>query len=109
MILLLEIETMESKKLKLFSDYLSRLARVLSTITAGTARAEEEMFASKQTIKNLASLEKLVPYLNNTSEKAIFGSKLTKGEHEIVKLQNEEDMVKTLKNLINELNRPVQM
>ena len=39
------------KNLKLFRNYSSRLARVLSTIRAGRARAVEEMFARKL-IKN---------------------------------------------------------
>ena len=36
----------------------------------------------------------LVPYLNNPSEERIFGSNKIKEEHETVKLQNEEVMVK---------------
>ena len=33
--------------------------------------------------------EILVPYLNNSSEETIFGSKKIKEQHEIMKLQNE--------------------
>ena len=36
----------------------------------------------------------LVPYLNNSSEEAIFGSNKIKEEHEAMKLQNEEFMRK---------------
>ena len=46
---LLEIEKKESKKLKLFRNYSSRLAKALSTIRAGRARAIEEIFKRKLT------------------------------------------------------------
>ena len=40
-------------------------------------------------------MEILVPYLNNpSSEEAIFGSNKIKEEHETMKLQNEEVMLK---------------
>ena len=48
--LLLEIEKKkESKTLKLFRNYSSRLGRALSTIRAGRARAVKEMFMRKLT------------------------------------------------------------
>ena len=39
-------------------------------------------------------MEILVPYLNNPSEEAIFGSNKIKEKHETMTLQNEEVMVK---------------
>ena len=48
------------------------------------------MFTRKQT-KNL---EILVPYLNNSSEEAIFGSKIINKQHDTMKLQNEEVILK---------------
>ena len=47
----------------------------------------------------------LVPYLNNPSEKTIFGSNKI-NQHGTMKLQNKEVSSETLKTLINELNRP---
>ena len=47
----------------------------------------------------------LVPYLNNPSEKTIFGSNKIH-QRGTVKLQNKEVSSETLKTLINELNRP---
>ena len=76
------IEKKESKKLKFFRNYSSRLARVLSTIRAGRAREVEEMFTRKLT-KNQACLEILVPYLNNPSEESIVGSNRIK-EHNTI-------------------------
>ena len=52
-------------------------------------------------------MEILIPYLNNPFEEAIFGSNKIKEEHETMALQNEEVCSKTLKSLINKLNRPV--
>ena len=52
------------------------------------------MFKRKLT-KNQAYLEILVPYLNNPSEEAIFGSNKIKEEHETMTLQNEEVMLKS--------------
>ena len=48
---MLEIEKMESKKLKTFQKLLERISSstILSTIRAGRARAEEEMFTWKLT------------------------------------------------------------
>ena len=40
--------------------------------------------------KNEIYLEVLVTYLNNPSEKTIFGSNKIKEQHETMKLQNEE-------------------
>ena len=82
---------MRKKKVKhkiLFRNYSSRLARALSTIRAGRARAVEKMFR-----RNYQELtrhpEILVPYLNNSSEETIFGSNKIKEQHETMKLQNE--------------------
>ena len=46
---MLEIEKMESKKLKTFQKLLERISSstILSTIRAGRTRAEEEMFTWK--------------------------------------------------------------
>ena len=38
--------------------------------------------------------EILVPYLNNSSEETIFGSNKIKEQHETMKLQNEEVMLR---------------
>ena len=54
---------------------------------------EQEIFTRKLT-KNQSYLEVLVPYVNNPSEEAIFGSNKIKEEHETMKLQNEEVMPK---------------
>ena len=53
-ILMLEIEKMESKKLKTFQKLLEWVSSspILSKIRAGRARAEEEMFTWKLTIMN---------------------------------------------------------
>ena len=90
---MLEIEKRKVKHSQLFTTYWSRLARTLSTIRAGRARAVvEEMFMRKLT-KNYTYLEiLLVPYLNNPSEETIFGSNKIKEQHETMKLQNEEVM-----------------
>ena len=73
------------KKTKKFSETTSnRLARVLRTIRVGKARAVEEMLTKKLT-KNQAYLEILVPYLNNTSQEAIFESNIIKEEYETMK------------------------
>ena len=58
---------------------------------------EQERFLRKLT-KSQAYLEILVPHLN-TSEQAISGSNKIKEEHETMKLQNEEVMLKNLYNL----------
>ena len=74
---MLEIEKMESKKLKIFQKLLEWMSSstILSTIRAGRARAEEERFTWRKLRprKDWAYLE-IVPYLNNPSEEAIFGS-----------------------------------
>ena len=54
---------------------------------------KQEMFTRELT-KNYENPETVVPYLNNPSEEAIFGSNRIKDEHETMKLQNEEVMVK---------------
>ena len=43
--------------------------------------------------KNYACLEILVPYLNNASQEAIYGSNKIKEEHETIKLQKGEVML----------------
>ena len=50
---MLEIEKKESK-VKLFRNYSSRLARALSTIRAGRARAAEKMFRVRGNYQELA-------------------------------------------------------
>ena len=64
---------------------------------------EHEIFTRKLT-KNQSYLEVLVPYVNNPSEEAIFGSNKIKEEHETMKLQNEEVMLKTFEIVINKVN-----
>ena len=51
------------------------------------------MFLRKLT-KNQAYLETEVPYLNNPSEEPTFGSNKIKEQHDTMKLQNEEAMLK---------------
>ena len=59
----------------LLGNYSNRLARALSTIRVGTARAVVEMFMRKlQRIRHIWKSEILVPYLNNPSEETIFGN-----------------------------------
>ena len=79
---------------------MSGLAGVQSSVQSepGRARANEETNTRKPT-KNYVYLEILVPYLNNTSEKAIFGSNKTEEEHETLKLLHEEVMFKNTENL----------
>ena len=69
------------------------MSRVHSTVRVGRTRAIEGVFTRKLS-KSWACLEILVPYLNNPSEEAIFGSNKIKEEHEAMKLQNEEVMLK---------------
>ena len=97
---MLEIEKMESKKLKNIQKLIEWISSstILSTIRTGKARAEEEMFTWKLT-KNWAYLEILVPYLNNPSEEAIFGINKIKEELETFKLLNEEVMLRNTENL----------
>ena len=58
--------------------------------------------------KHYSYLEVLVPYLNNPSEVAMFGSNKIKEEHETMKLKNEEvRYAQKLKIVINKANRPV--
>ena len=52
-------------------------------------RVVEEMLMTKL-IKNPASLEILVPYLNNPSEEAISESNGIKEKHNTMKLQNQK-------------------
>ena len=52
----------------------------------------QEMFTRKLN-KNYACLEILVPYLNNASQEAIYGSNKIKEEHETIKLQKGEVML----------------
>ena len=78
----------QGKKVKqiLFRNYSSRLARVLSTIRAGRARAAEQMFMRELPRTSWTYLEILVPYLNNTSEETIFRSNKFKEQHETIKV-----------------------
>ena len=58
---------------------------------------EQEMLTRKnwpRTSSSQSYLEVLVPYLNNPSEEAMFGSNKIKDEHETMKLQNEEVKLK---------------
>ena len=48
----------------------------------------------KKLTKKETYLEILVPYLNNPSEETIFGSHKIKEQHETMKLQNEEVMLR---------------
>ena len=41
----------------------------------------------------------MLPYLDNLSEEVIFGSNKSKEEHETMKLQNEEVILKNVSNL----------
>ena len=61
-------------------NYSSRLARALSTIREGRARAVEEMFTKNQTHLEVPSIP------NNPSEGVIFGSNKFKEQHETMKL-----------------------
>ena len=54
---------------------------------------QQEMFRRKLT-KSQAHLKILAPYLNNSSEEAIFRSNKIKEEHETMKLQNKDVMLK---------------
>ena len=56
--------------------------------------------------KNQRCLEILVKYLNNPSEETIFRIDKINEQHETMKLQNEEVILKNTQNLDNELNRP---
>ena len=47
-----------------------------------------------QELLNLAYLEILVPYLNDPSEEATFGSNIINEQHDSMKLENEEVMLK---------------
>ena len=91
---MLEIEKRKIKYYKLFRNYSSRLARALSTIRTSRARAVEKIFMGKKLTKNYTYLEMLVPYLDNLSEETILGSNKIKEQHETMKLQNEEVMLR---------------
>ena len=73
------------KNQKLFRNYTSTLARALIKSKADRARAVEEMFTRK-VIKNQAYMEILMPYLNNSSEEAIFEGNKVNEQHETMKL-----------------------
>ena len=60
---------------------------------AGRARSVEEMFMRKLT-KNYIYLEVLAPYLINNPEETRFGSNKIKEQHETMKHQNEEVMLR---------------
>ena len=79
---------------------MSRLARALSTIRPSRARVLEELFTGNLT-KSRTCLEILVPYLKNLSQEAIFGSNKLKKQHETMKLQNEEAILKKQTSLMN--------
>ena len=59
-----------------FRNDSSRLVRILSTIRAGRARAVEEICTYEEIYQQELDIyiEILVPYINNPSEEAIFGS-----------------------------------
>ena len=78
----------------LFRNYSSRLSRALITIIAGIARACSRKDVYKETAKNQTYLEIPVPYLNNPSEETTFRSNKIKEQHETMKLQNEEIMLR---------------
>ena len=87
---------LRKKKVKremIFRDYLSRLARALSTIReqAGLEQSRERkcLWGNYQELASQTYLEILVPYLNNSSEETIFGSNKIKEQLETMKLQNE--------------------
>ena len=48
----------------------------------------------KKLTTNYTYLEILVPYINNLSEETLFGRNKIKEQHETMKLQNEEVMLK---------------
>ena len=50
----------------------------------------------RKLIKNQQYLHTLIPYLNNPSEEAIFGSNKIKEEHKTMKPQNEEVSLKNV-------------
>ena len=68
----------EKKKVILFRNYSSILARALTTVGAGrrarqTARAVEEIFMMRKLPRKLARhLEMLIAYLSNPSEEGLF-------------------------------------
>ena len=97
----MEIEKQESKNLFFFRNYSNRLARILSTIRIGKARAVEETNTYKETNQQELGifLEILAPHLNSLSKEVIFGSNKIKEQHETMKLQNEEVMLKNFSNL----------
>ena len=69
---MLETEKEESKIVNTFQKYSSRIARALSTIRAGRARAVEETFMRKLPRNNDAYLKILISCLNNPSEETVF-------------------------------------
>ena len=66
---------------------------MLCTNRAVSARTVEEIFMRKLTT-NYTCLEILVRYINNLSEETLFGRNKIKEQHETMKLQNEEVMLK---------------
>ena len=86
-ILLLEIVKKESKTLNAFQKLLEQISQSPQYNRAGrrarqTVRGVEEMVMMRELPRNL---EMQVAYLNNSSEKTIFGSNRMKKQHETMK------------------------
>ena len=99
------------KKLKSVKIYHSRWSWALSTFKAGRARLckLKKCIDQNLEIDQQAIYEKTEPYLDNPSEEATSESNQIKGQHERVKILDEEvaSCSKNTWSLDNDLNRPV--
>ena len=98
---MLEIEKKESKNLIFFQKHSSRLAKIISIIRTGRARAVEKIYITYEETDQQELgmyLEILVAHLNNPA-KVLFGSNKFKEENETMKLQNKEVILKIFSNL----------
>ena len=87
-ILLLEIENKESKTLNTFQKLPGQISQSpqYNQSRQGLNSAVEKMFMRKLLRTSQTYVEMLVPYLNNSSEKTIFGRNKFKEQHEAMKL-----------------------
>ena len=89
-ILLLEIEKKEDKTLYNFQKLLEQISQCPQYNQSSQDQSSRENVYEEIRYQELArNLEILVPYLNNSSDKTIFGSNKIKEQHETTKLQNE--------------------
>ena len=90
----------ESKTLKTFQNVLQQISQ------SPSGQSEQAELSSRGNVfeeigqkLHISGNTGRIPYLNNPFEETIFGSNKIRGQHETVKLQNEEVMLGSTENL----------